>query len=239
MKRLLTIAAVALLTACSSTKPDTMASADPYGNRAAQERAAQAQAATQAVTQAPDWMSKLPKSTNAVYENGTAVSVDFAMADMMAKTIAYTKICVAAGGRVRSQTKMFGTQDGMTMEMAVRSICPDVDITGVETVEMRHVAEGARVRTYVLVALPIGDANTMRKEADSRRDRLTEGERKEKAFKELDDKVDGKSQSSADPDKPAVTGGITLMNVDNKEYIQRRDAALQKEGAVIGQTTVR
>jgi hypothetical protein len=231
-KYLFVIAAAALLTACGSTKPV----ADPYQDRAQVERTAQTRYTEQAIAKSPEWMSKLPKSANAVYENGTATSPDFAMADLMAKTIAYTKICVAAGGKVRSQTKMYGTQDGVSMEMTVRSICPDVDITGVETVEMVHVAEGTRIRTYVLVALPIGDANTMRKEADARRDRKTESERKERAFKELDERVDGKT---AEPEKPAVTGGITLMNVDNAEYKAKRDAALQKEGAVIGQSVVR
>jgi len=229
MKRFICVAVAVLLTACGSTKP-----ADQYAQRAEAERTYQAQSAQQAITTAPEWMSKLPKSTNAVYENGTATSIDFAMADMMAKTIAYTKICVAAGGRVRSQTKMFGTENGTSMEMTVRSICPDVDITGVETVEMRHVAEGNKIRTYVLVALPIGDANTMRKESDARRDRVSEAERKERAFKELDEKVEGRP-TTAEP----KAEGITLMPVDNAEYKAKRDAALQKEGAVIGQTTVR
>ena len=229
MKRLLSIAAVIALTACGSTKT---ANVDNYQQRGDAERTAQIQAAQQAVAKAPDWMSKLPKSRDAVYENGTASSTDFAMADMMAKTIAYTKICTAAGGTVRQQTKMYGTQDSVSMEMTVRSMCKDVDITGVETVEMVHVAEGNKVRTYALVALPIGDANTMRKEADSRRDRLTEGERKEKAFKELDAKVDPEN-------KPAASSGITLLNVDSEEYKARRDAALQKPNAVIGQTTLR
>lgn len=231
MKRILSIAVLAVLTACSSTK-QVQAPTDNYQQRAEAERTYQTQAAQTAVSKAPEWMGKLPKSKDAVYENGTAASVDFAMADMMAKTIAYTKICIAAGGTVRQQTKMYGTQDGMSMEMAVRSMCKDVDITGVETVEMVHVAEGNRVRTYALVALPIGDANTMRKEADARKDRQTEGERKERAFKELDGQVDVKTQET----KPET---ITLMNVDNEEYKRKRDEALQKPGAVIGQTTVR
>jgi hypothetical protein len=38
---------------------------------------------------------------------------------------------------------------------------------------------------------------------------------------------------------PTNTGEITLLDVDNAEYKQRRDAALQKPGAVVGQTVVR
>jgi hypothetical protein len=44
-----------------------------------------------------------------------------------------------------------------------------------------------------------------------------------------------------DPPKPAVVGNsnLQLMDVDNAEYRARREAALQKPGAVIGQATVR
>jgi hypothetical protein len=128
-------------------------------------------------------MSKLPKESGVIYENGTAVSSDFAMADLKAKTIAYTKICTGAGGKVRSQMKMYrADNEGASVEQSeliARSICPDVDITGVETVEMKHVAEGNRIRSYVLVALPMGSKNVMKSTKDIQN-------RSVDAFKELD-----------------------------------------------------
>jgi hypothetical protein len=54
-----------------------------------------------------------------------------------------------------------------------------VDITGVETVEMKHVAEGNRIRTYVLVALPMGSKNVMKSTKDVQN-------KSGDAFKELD-----------------------------------------------------
>lgn len=227
-KYVFTVAAVALLSACGSTK---VVSKDTYDERAVAVQARQDRIAEQSIAKIPEWMSKLPKSTNAVYENGTAISADMAMADMMAKTIAYAKICVAAGGKIRSQTKVFGTQDNMTMEITARSICPDVDISGVETVDMKHIAEGGRFRTYALVALPIGNANTIRKEADARRDKELAMARAPDAFKELDNSITGKSSTEE--------GTIKLLPVDNEEYKARRDAALQKPNSVIGQTTLR
>jgi hypothetical protein len=128
-------------------------------------------------------MSKLPKESGVIYENGTAISSDFSMADLKAKTMAYVKICTGAGGKVRSQMKMYrADNDAVSVEnseLTVRSLCPDVDISGVETVEMKHVAEGNRIRTYVLVALPLGSKNVAKstKEIQNR-----SGE----AFKELD-----------------------------------------------------
>jgi type II secretory pathway pseudopilin PulG len=130
----------------------------------------QARVAKQAISEAPEWMSRLPKESGVIYENGTAISSDFSMADLKAKTMAYVKICTSAGGKVRSQMKMYRADtDAASIEkseLTVRSLCPDVDITGVETVEMKHVSEGNRIRTYVLVALPLGSKNIARSTKD-------------------------------------------------------------------------
>jgi hypothetical protein len=226
---------VAVLSACSSTK-------DVYTQKIIQDSERQVKSAEIAVDKAPDWMSKLPKSTNAIYENGTAVSGDFGMADMKAKTIAYAKICISAGGKVRSQTKMYRNDSDTTStestELTVRSVCPDVDITGVETVEMKHIAEGGRIRTYVLVALPIGGANTLRKESDARQERENALKRAPEAFKELDETVVNKKVSVNDSLSKGEST-LTLLPVDNEAYKKKRDETLQKPGAVIGQVTVR
>ena len=165
------------LAACASNPTEQVKS------QAQEEYRQQAKIANQSITQAPSWMSKLPKESGVIYENGTAVSSDFAMADLKAKTIAYTKICTGAGGKVRSQMKMYrADNEGASVEQSeliARSICPDVDITGVETVQMKHVAEGNRIRTYVLVALPMGSKNVMKSTKDIQN-------RSVDAFKELD-----------------------------------------------------
>lgn len=170
-------AACLALVACASNPTEQVKS------QAQEEYRQQAKIANQSIIQAPSWMSKLPKETGVIYENGTAVSSDFAMADLKAKTIAYTKICTGAGGKVRSQMKMYrADNEGASVEQSeliARSICPDVDITGVETVEMKHVAEGNRIRTYVLVALPMGSKNVMKSTKDIQN-------RSADAFKELD-----------------------------------------------------
>jgi len=221
------------LAACSTTS-------DVYTKQVSATQDRQDRLAEIAIDKAPDWMSKLPKSPNAVYENGTAVSMDFGMADMKARTIAYAKICTAAGGKVRSQTKIYRSDTDTTSteasELAVRSICPDVDITGVETVEMKHISEGGRIRTYVLVALPIGGANTLRKESDARQERENALQRAPEAFREVDGLVEKKPVSTKQSLK---SNEIELLPVDNEEYRARRDEALQKPGAVIGQATLR
>lgn len=166
------------LTACGTTNPVQQAQ-----NQQQDEYRQQTRVAKQAISEAPDWMYKLPKESGVIYENGTAISSDFSMADLKAKTMAYVKICTGAGGKVRSQMKMYRADNNAASvensELTVRSLCPDVDISGVETVEMKHVAEGNRIRTYVLVALPLGSKNVAKSAKDIQN-------RSGEAFKELD-----------------------------------------------------
>ena len=232
MKKLALMAIVAMsLTACGTT-----AQRDSYTAKVVDNQVRVDKAAEDAVSKAPSWMSKLPKSESAVYENGTATSIDFGMADMKAKAIAYAKICIAAGGKIRSQTKIFRSESETSSteasELAIRSICPDIDITGVETVEMKHVADAGRIRSYVLVALPIGPANTMRKEADSRKDKASAVERSTAAFKELDTVVTGKKA------KPAVIQ-LPHETISDPTVKSKVEAAIERGDAVILTDTVR
>jgi hypothetical protein len=173
---LIALPIIGILSACGSSPVSKNSQTDL-------EYRQQAKVATQAISQAPIWMTKLPKEPGVIYENGTAISSDFSMADLKAKTMAYVKICTGAGGKVRSQMKMYrADSDAASVEqseLTVRSLCPDVDITGVETVEMKHVAEGNRIRTYVLVALPMGSKNIMKSTKEVQN-------RSPEAFKDLD-----------------------------------------------------
>jgi len=288
MKRMITVSAAVLgITACG-TNPVQTSSSQADGR--SQERLV-----TQAVEKAPKWMFKLPQETGVVYENGTAISSDFSMADQKAKAMAYTKICMAAGGKIRSQMKVYRADtDGASVEqseLTARSICPDIDISGVETVEMKHVAEGNRIRSYVLVALPIGSKNIV-KSTKELQNRSTD------AFKELDNlsitpvspntnvvptpekvisrsnaiekssgsqinasQAENKSMANnaaevksdlnfVKPVKSLQEGEVvikdidgkdktsTLLKTENSEYAIKRNEALKKPGAVIGQISV-
>jgi predicted small lipoprotein YifL len=243
MKKLAVVLAVtATLAACGTTGTTPVAGSVAPPAPAAQP-SLQTLQMNSAVEQAPIWMSRLPKTAGYIFENGTATSSDFGFADIKAKTMAYAKICTAAGGKIRSQTRMFKSDTGDVSveqsEMAMRSMCPDVDITGVETVEMKHVSEGNRIRTYVLVALPLGDKNVLKSTREAQI-------RAQEAQRELDNvitepaatpAVRGQEISVVKPD--GTSGALNLMPVDNAEYRARREQALKKPGAVIGQTTIR
>lgn len=181
-KSLVLIPIIAVLSACSTS--------DPYQRRADAERGRQEKYVERTIDKAPKWMTELPKSTNAVFENGTAVSSDFSMADSKAKAMAFGKICMAAGGTASQQTKIYRTDSENAStelsELAIRSSCNSVDLTGVEIREIKRIQEGPRYRTYVLVALPTGDANILRRAKESQRQREIAAGRAPEAFKELE-----------------------------------------------------
>jgi len=183
MKKILTVLPlIALLAACGTT--------DPYAKRAEQERERQERYVEKAIDQAPKWMTQPPLSNSAVYEAGSAVSADFSMADIKAKADAYGKICMAAGGTASQRTKIYRSDSDKAStefsEMALKTSCSTVDLTGVEVKEIKRVAEGTRFRVYVLVALPTGDANILRRAKEEAKERLVAAGRRDQALKELD-----------------------------------------------------
>jgi hypothetical protein len=195
MKKVLVILPLIALVACSSTKPTPVSQSpalpsETYDNRAAVNQIDREAQVNKSIAQAPEWMTKVPTSNNAVYSNGSAVSTDMSMADYKAKLFAYGKICMAAGGKVSQQAKVFMQDTAVASteisELAIKSMCPGVDITGTEIKEVKRISEGGRFRTYVLLALPTGDANTLQKRKDQLK--LNEGavQRSTEAFSELD-----------------------------------------------------
>jgi len=194
MKKVFAILPLIALVACSSTKtPVSNAPVLPtetYDNRAAVNQIDREAQVNKSIVQAPEWMSKLPVSNNAVYANGSAVSTDMSMADYKAKLFAFGKICMAAGGKVDQQSKIFMQDTSATStefsELAIKSMCPSVDITGVEIKEIKRIVEGSRFRSYALVALPTGDANALQRRKDQLKLNNRAEQRSTEAFKEMD-----------------------------------------------------
>ncbi len=181
-KLFLALPLVSVLAACGTT--------EKFEKRAEYENTKQEKYVERTIDKAPKWMNQLPESKSAVYANGTAVSRDFSMADEKAKLVAYSKICMAAGGEVDKQSKMFlsDTEDTTVerSEMAIRAMCRGVDISGAEIVEIKRISEGSRYRSYALVALPLGEANSLATRNEQRKAAAGGRARADRAFDELD-----------------------------------------------------
>ena len=230
MRKLLVCVAVLGLAACSSTKPP--------------EPVKVAQSVPQAsMSTVPGWFLDVPKSDDYIYAVGDGVSGSVSGALGNARANAFEGICQSSGGTVRSQTKIFRqdteSSSSSMSTTAIRNFCADVNVAGATVDKSSVVVENNRYHAYVLVALPLGDKNKVTK---AQREQALEQRVKtnaEKEFQELDhlnDKAKGNVPISQAP--TSQVQGITLMNVDNEEYKVKRDAALQKPGAVIGQTTL-
>ena len=236
-KALLLLPIVALLAACGTT--------DPYGKRAEQERARQEKYVERTIDKMPDWMIKVPTSSSAIYSAGTSSSGDLSMALHKAKSDAYAKICMSAGGTASQRTKIYKADSATTSselsEMVIRTQCKEVDITGVETADKKIISEGNRYRAYVLIVLPTGDANILKRAKEQQKLNEDTAKRAPEAFKELDEPViapnqSGKPISVVKPD--GSTSTLNLMPVENAEYKARRAEAIQKPGALVGQVSV-
>jgi hypothetical protein len=181
-KLILTLPIIAVLAACGTS--------DPYQKRADQERERKERYVERTIDKAPKWMLQVPISNSAVYASGTSASGDYSMAFMKAKADAYGKICMTAGGTVSQRTKIYkaDTADVSSelSEMVIRSSCKEVDLTGVEVSEKKIISEGARFRAYVLVVLPTGDANILKKAKEQAKLNEQVAKRAPEAFKELD-----------------------------------------------------
>jgi uncharacterized protein YccT (UPF0319 family) len=97
---------------------------------------------------------------------------------------------MAAGGQVNQQSKIYRTDSENSStefsELAIKSFCPGVDITGIEVVDTKMIAEGNRFRTYVLVALPTGEANQLQARKDRIRQERVAETRSREAFREME-----------------------------------------------------
>ena len=187
MKNIIALAVVATLAACNSVPKEN------YEKKAYEENQRQEKAVASAIDNIPKWMKSMPNSDSAVFATGTAVSNDLSMSEWKAKMFAFGKICIAAGGKVEQQGKVFMQDSGEfsneTSELAIKTMCPSVDITGTEVREIKHIAEGNRHRTYVLVALPTGDANLLQKRKDKLAAAARAQRRSDETFKDLEDSL--------------------------------------------------
>lgn len=244
MKKLAIVVAVGtLLTACGTT------STTSSQQRADYEMQRQERRVEQTVSQAPDWFIKRPKNSgDVVFGVGYGSSTNLNSAVDIAENEAYRQLCTGAAGVVDSQTKTFRSdKDGVGTSLsttAIRTRCGGVDITGAQIEQHSLVAMGNRFTYYVLVALPLGDANTQARTKEALKQVKEAAGQSEREFRELDNAkkpvevtpVKSEAVSVVRPD--GTTGSLNLMPVENAEYKARRAEAMQKPGAVVGQVSV-
>jgi len=201
-------------------------------------------------TQAPEWFVRLPQDTaDMVFAAGTATSTDEQMAYDKARMSAERKLVELDNTRITTQTKSYRADRGdvsiENYEQVTRKNAAG-ELIGAQRVDSQAVFDGRTYKVYVLLRLPVGEANAMAKARTTARLQREADIRSRGAHENLErntDRAQDQERKETEQLKQEVesrpVSELKLIDVDNAEYKQRRDEALAKPGAVIGQTTLR
>ena len=232
MKKVLLAVAVLSLTACSSLK---------Y-NQSMEYQAPKGSGST--VAGVPEWYFQTNKG-DALYGVATGSSTDMQFAVDKAMLGAKRELASNFSSHVSSLMKDFSAQAGdndsavlQDISRTTKLVINKVNLVGVQRTNFKVDKEGKSYYAYVQLRYSIDDSNKLLLDEIRRNQRLAHKLESSKAFQELEREVDGRASQPVE-NKPAVTGDtIQLLPVDNAEYKKRRDEALAKPGAVIGQISV-
>ena len=267
LKRVSVVAIAVSLVACASTtKPEASAQTVPVAAAPAVAPAPPAHPyalppqPARAVVSAPSWFVKMPEDTaDMMFSVGTATSTDEQMAYDKARMAAERKLVETLYSRIQTQTKSYRADRGEAsienFEQVTRKNARG-ELTGARRVDSQATFDGRVYKVYVLLRLPVGEANTLQRQRDQARlsreaeiraraaqsDMDANEQRETDSQREADTQLrqDLQPQSRVTPVVvPTNSGEIKLLDVDNAEYKKRREEALQKPGAVVGQTVVR
>ena len=123
-------------------------------------------AAEETVEKAPDWMFEVPEVDDHLSASATAASRDFQLAIDKARSLAQVDIAQQLGAQMANLTRQFQEEVGqgadsqlLTEFSSATKALVDEKLVGARVVKRELVPEGNVYRAYVLVQLPIGDAN--------------------------------------------------------------------------------
>lgn len=222
------------------------------------------QSSQRSVVQAPSWFVRLPEDTvEMTFAVGTATSTDEQMAYDKARMAAERKLVEQMYARISTQTNSFRADRGQGMIENFQQVTRKNargELSGAQRVDSQVTHDGRVYKVYVLLRLPLGEANVQQTRRDQARLQREATVRGRAAEREMDANDARDEQRERDADRalerslappvapatapgtesvPTSQGEFRLLDVDNEEYKRRRAEALAKPGAVIGQITVR
>jgi hypothetical protein len=202
----------------------------------------------------------MPEDTaDMVFSVGTATSTDEQMAYDKARMAAERKLVEQMYSRISTQTNSFKADRGSaTIENYQQVTRKNArgELSGAQRVDSQATFDGQYYKVYVLLRLPMGANNVMQTKRDQARLQREAETRGRAAERDMDanEARDARTEQDADRELerkltpqskvtpvtvPTASGEIKLLDVDNAEYRQKRAQALEKPGAVVGQTVLR
>jgi hypothetical protein len=267
MKLVLSLVAVLTMTACAAGPTKTAEAVQAPQPSVTVVQAplprpyAMSQRPVRTVVQAPGWFVTMPEDTeDMTFAAGTATSSDEQMAYDKARMAAERKLVEQMYARITTQTNSYRTDRGQVMVENFQQVTRKNargELSGAQRVDSQVTHDGHNYKVYVLLRLPTGQANSIQTRRDQARLQREGDIRSRAAERDMDknETADVKREQDADqtlerslsPQSRVVpvvvpdtnTSEIKLLDVDNEEYKRKRNEALAKPGAVIGQITVR
>jgi hypothetical protein len=232
MKKVLIVSVAVLMTACSNFKYNQSVdlSAPKFGSNSKS-------------VDVPDWYLTTEKEPNSIYGVASEVSTDMQFAVDKAMLSAKRELASNFSSHIDSMMKDYSAQAGgsnaevlQEINRTTKLVVNKVNLIGVNRTNFKITKEENQYRAYVKLKYAVDDSNRILLEEIKKNRRLNHKLESSKAFKELEREVNGEGTE----EKKVSSGDtIQLLPVDNEEYKKRRDEALKKEGAVVGQITVR
>ena len=211
----------------------------------------------------PEWFVRLPEDTaQMMFSAGVGQSPDEQTAYDKARIAAEVKLVELMTSEIRSNTKSFKADTGdAVQERFERSVQKTArgELIGAQRVDSQATFDGRYYKVYMLLRYPLAENNPLRKEREGARAKREAELRAQRGQQELErvhserqaeaDVADQKLKEEIGPKSdsrvvpvvvaPTSEGTVKLLDVDNEEYKKKRDEALQKPGAVVGQITYR
>ncbi len=198
------------------------------------------------VESAPAWMYKIPKEPGVVFASASSRSQDYSMAMEKAKTLAQAKIAEMLGTKVDKQTKIFQTDKNGnysdSSQTAIRKSIEDVNLLGVEVVDMKVLLEGPNIyRAFVLMGLKLEEQKPEVKEEAKK-----EIDEEKKAFDELGKKKPEPKKEQVSSNGVIVTpvasldrSRMVVNTISDQSVKDRVNEVLKDPNAVVINATVR
>jgi hypothetical protein len=181
-KTLVLIPLVASLTACG-----TFSGKSDYEKINDRAREARVENQEKVVKNEPKWHKEPPKyDGSAYYATGTYAGFDRHQAEDVSTVLALGKMCQTVAGEVSRLSKISQTSTQTLTDTAIQSRCKNVQVTGY-VVQNRdgYVDNNGAFRSYVLIALPIGEANALAQQIINQTDVASSRKRLDDMHKEL------------------------------------------------------
>jgi len=214
MKYIMTcvVASMVLLSGCSTLKPDPNKTVEVPANK---------------LDNIPQWyLAKDPEDTKFIVVTATDVSKDMQFAIDKATIGAKTQLAARLRTDIDSVTRESTTENGTGGAAVEREIDRVTKVRVKQAMgffKRENIAvfkEGDVYRAYVQFKIATEDARRMTQPVNAKS--------RDEKFKELEEEVPAVKSISAAP-----------LDVENEEYKQRREDALNKHGAVFNQYTLR